>query len=543
MGDRRVLNLIYFVLSLTRLLNRGERRGSSADGDCVVMEHTRDKYSTLFDEKVREWWDALYFHILDIREDGRTPIIVALSRKMPRFIDWFKNNYSQLEGVQILDEVEVTSELAIPFIFAYDNVSEKDFILVDDVMIHGDTMVQTALELKLLLSNASNSEKANTGLKISVVATHHDAGIIAHKDGTLRQEEIDVLVDDVSKAIGDDLPIDFEFPIFVSRQRINSEAFNRRLESVFKKECSSLDAECLNDSVRLCDLSKGLICFNKEAVADIADVDFLKCRFFDKKDTIAFEIFSPAVLSGYDLTERSELYSNQIYQRLWNSSTKKVTDTFRNAKSSEEMMAAIILRKSFERSLCVWANYLLAISVYNKILADGIDSEFPRDFALSKKELSWILGRKLTEIIWNDLESIIMHKEISAIAQTEIDGVPTVYCPDEFKSMIESTKGRLVVESSSAEEMLSGVFKIQHYTNPVFTKSVFRRYNIGETYMSLWDMMNRFVKDSDEKIHNWIDGMIDNGRIIPRYAVVQGANGMNYWRRFFHTGICSYNDL
>lgn len=33
--------------------------------------------------------------------------------------------------------------------------------------------------------------------------------------------------------------------------------------------------------------------------------------------------------------------------------------------------------------------------------------------------------------------------------------------------------------------------------------------------------------------------MIDNGRIIPRYAGVQGANGMNYWRRFFTPGFAA----
>lgn len=78
------------------------------------MESVTD--SVLFDEKIRAWWEELYLNLSVILDDHHTPVIVALSRKMPRFIEWFKRNYAYLEGVDLLDSIEITSELAIPFI-------------------------------------------------------------------------------------------------------------------------------------------------------------------------------------------------------------------------------------------------------------------------------------------------------------------------------------------------------------------------------------------------------------------------------------------
>lgn len=515
------------------------------------MESVTD--GVFFDEMIRTWWDELYLDLSVILEAHHTPVIIALSRKMPRFFEWFKKNYAHLEGVGLLDSIEISSELAIPFIFNYDSVVDKRFILADDVLIHGDSIIQSYIDFTVLLDDVDIdiSEKQP---KLSLIAVHENAEPIFKSLETSNQDEIDTIVDAVSNAVGDDLPIDFEFPIFVTKTPLDRLGLRHWIEESFMVTNGNGTYGNKKDHVRIIDSSRGLVCFNNNALQDNVPFDFFKCRFFGKEEVVSFEVFCPVLLSGYDLVERKQLFTNPVYQHLWNISTDKIKSHILDGDSSDDIMRSILLRKDYERSLCVWANYLFAISAYNKIIAPNIHNRLCPQYSLSRKELAWILGNHVCDIVWNPLQAIISNREVTEIAQVPSENVPDTYCPDEFKSMIESTKSRLVVESNSSTDILKEIFIAQHYTNPVFRNKSFRRVNIGETYESLISLIKPFTtthqgkddvvpeKDdvvSEKEIHNWIDANIDTCRIIPRYAKVDGDNGMSYWRRFFHAGIFS----
>lgn len=542
-----LLDIILLYANFEKLLNplSGDYEfvHTGGEGTALMKPTEVDRNNSLFEEKVNDWWAFLNLMLSDIKDKGKTPVIIAISRKMPRFIEWFKNNRASQEDLEILNDIEITSEIALPFIFTYDDIENKRFILVDDVMIHGTSVIQTAAELSVLLHGTNSPKNKNLGFELSWIASHKDADFQHSMINPSNQEEIDAIVDEISDVVSQDLPIDFEFPIFVSNKSINSTDTKDWIESIFNTPEDSNKPKPAPNSVKLLNPSKGLVCFREDILRDMAEVDFFKCRFFDKGNVLAFEVFSPAVLCSMDLTDRPQLFTNKLYQDLWERTTKKITNQINNIDNPEDLMKMLVLQKDYERSLCVWANYLLAISAYNKVIAEKINKDSDYDFSLSKKELTWILGQRLTDIIWDSLEEIIYKGEASAINQTDADGVPYEYGPEQFKLMIASNKGRLMIESRDPIVMLKGVFEKQHYTNPVFKKDKFKRYNFGETYKSLMNMILPFAKDSEIVIHNWIDNKIDTGGIVPRYVRQKGSNGLSYWRRFFHAGIFNKNNF
>lgn len=500
--------------------------------------------SVLFDEKIRAWWEELYLNLSVILDDHHTPVIVALSRKMPRFIEWFKRNYAHLEGVDLLDSIEITSELAIPFIFNYDSFEDRRFILADDVLIHGDSIIQSYIDFTVILDGL-DIDVLNMKPQLSLIAVHEGAEPLFQLSKASNQNEIDTIVDAVSKAVGNDLPIDFEFPIFVSETPIDRQGLEYWINESFMSKNSDGSYYNKKDLVQFIDPTRGLVCFNTNSLQGNVPFDFFKCRFFGKEEVVAFEVFCPMTISSYDLIDRKQLFSNPTYQNLWDICTDKIKSQILDVNTSDEIMRSILLRTDYERSLCVWANYLFAISAYNKAIAPNIHNKLCPKYSLSRKELAWILGNHVCDIVWESLQAIISNGEVTEIVQMPLDNVPDTYCPDEFKSMIESTKSKLVVESTSPTDILKGIFLTQHYSNPVFRNKSFRRVNIGETYESLISLIKPFTTTHPEKddvtpeldIHNWIDDRIDTGIIIPRYAKVDGDNGMSYWRRFFHAGV------
>lgn len=512
------------------------------------MEQTeKEKYSVssdsfeAFDKEVRAWWESLSSLITKKKNEKKSLIIVALSRKMPRFIEWFKNNYSFLPDIKLLDEVEITSELAIPYLFAFDDIDDKYFILVDDILIYGDSIIKSATDINVLLNGTDNLSEGNIEFAYDIISTHEEADIFFQNEKSWGQNKINDFVDIISEAVGNDLPIDFEFPIFVTRQPVPEYALKQWIINSFSPKDSIEKTVNNRNSVKLINADKGLVCLDENSISDNATIDFFKCRFFGKEEAVAFEVFSPVVLSSYDLINRDNLFTDPTYQRLWETSTGKVRDLIRNVLTSEDIMKSMILRKDYEQSLCVWANYLFAISAYNKEIAPAVNNGELPHFALSKKELNWLLGKKLESMVWNDLETILKYGVTTDIITTKSESVPYSYSPDEFQSMMDATKTRLKLESKDPVMMLRGVFQAQHYTNPAFKRPTLKRYYFGESYRSLKDMIEPFVKDSEEEIHNWIDSKIDACGIIPKYAMVKGSDGQNYWRRFFHAGILNYD--
>ena len=97
--------------------------------------------SEKFIQQVKDWWIKLFTHIKETQDQGKKPILIALSRKMPRFIEWFKSAKEFEDGPDrnILNDLEITTELALPFILCGEDKNSDllEFIIVDDIIIHG----------------------------------------------------------------------------------------------------------------------------------------------------------------------------------------------------------------------------------------------------------------------------------------------------------------------------------------------------------------------------------------------------------------------
>lgn len=109
---------------------------------------------------VNIWWTNLEHMISAIHARGNKPVLIALSRKMPRFMDWFREKFCKETGIDldlsILDKVELTTELAIPFIWANDETDNLEFIILDDIIIHGTSLRYVAGDLHFLTNRKSH---------------------------------------------------------------------------------------------------------------------------------------------------------------------------------------------------------------------------------------------------------------------------------------------------------------------------------------------------------------------------------------------------
>lgn len=486
---------------------------------------------------IKGWWLDLCNIIGEIVSSGKEPILVTLSRKMPRFVQWILD--TRIGGllapadISAVKNVEITTELALPFIFFETETDNKKFIILDDIIIHGSTLKNVANDLLLL-----TGEKPH----ISCIFRLESASC----PDSVRKSEFDKITE-ISQLLADDyidfiseivertqLPIDMEFPIFEIPLNIHTEK-DSFYKIAFFSERNFENVYWIGEEENR---------FTVDIPTDRTsgkNNEFSKIRFFKSPEKILAEAISPHVLSDVELTSLdSRLFISTDYQNLWDNTTHKIRLLFSEAKTYGRESAWMNLFQNFTRSLCVWANYLYSLSCFIANRIDTVPLSMP-DPTLSKKDLSYILGERLTVYIYPRLLGLIKSAETTFTFKDRVSDVPDNFAPSAFKSELEYVRIASAIVSDSAEEVLEDIFKFQHYNNKKFSNPLLsiERLYFGETYKSLlytvttfFDAVNLLVL-----INVWIDKSIDSGYVIPKYEKIKSGSGSYYWRRFFHSGI------
>lgn len=502
-----------------------------------------------FDQLVNEWLERLSIHIGDIVNQKRTPILIALSRKMPRFIDWVKTS-GRYEKAICLNEFEITTELALPFILCGKNSDSLEFIIVDDIIIHGST-----------LRNVSNCLYYITKRKprVSCIVLHENAAIpdsVTVQDilemEHLSQGEVDSFVKFVANIVEKhQLPLDLEFPIFRTKSDIPNSEIEKKWSELTKivetNSCTSYQIGGLEGD-RIC-IVPNTSNFN------IYVPDFTKFRFYKKKantgiTSIMLEVFAPTILNEFMLTATNQdLFTADKYNELWNNTTldirRKITEL--RKESSPECFDVTV---NYTRSLCVWANYILSFSYY-KFLKSNLDSEqnlnnLLEGYKISLENLRLVLGNEIAISVLETLESILDSSDDMNVVQQVSGKVPDSFAPEELESTLNALKGKLSSEAKHIEHVMSGIIRFQHYSNDLFSTSPFnfKRIFFGESTESFYQSLSSPYLDKnfdDQKklklLNQWIDEKIDSGVIVPKFERIGMDDGAIIWRRFFHAGL------
>lgn len=491
-----------------------------------------------FDHRIADWLDKLASRIAETRAHlGETPVLIAISRKMPRLLNWILNEWhpgeydSQKDSIK---SVELTTEIALPFIALDTDISRKKFIVIDDVLVHGTTLRSIIKFLKAV--------KANYELSIIFTSKEAEIADIEAEEplsrGHLATSKvapyyIDAFVERIVGYIKEtELPIDFEFPIFKSASA-DFDVLTAFIEREVNKGILELD-----ETYKIAD--NRYVCIFNNDIHNIAD--FLKVRFFRKSDSVRFEVFTPLVLESSTICgSDSVIFTDDNYQQIWDNATKNIREAIMNKNDlGNGWMNTMHLSINCQRTLSMFANYLMAISFYNSVKAKLLPNVALSDFLLSEEDLNLIVSKETSRKIFDSLCALIKKGHTTQIFQKKLDLIDDDFAPESLRDAFEAKKSELRIVCTSQESALLDFVQWQHYSNPLFQKPAYRyqRLLFGNTLESFNEISDFYYKDTMEiSLNNLIDSMVDNGCLIPKYECVTDTEYGAYWRRFFEPGL------
>lgn len=492
---------------------------------------------------IKDWAENLCMLIKQIKHKGNIPMLIALSRKMPRFIDWvIETKADAILSDDVIDTIkntELTTELALPFIFFQSQTQKSlEFIIIDDFIIHGVTIRNVARDIFAITGQTCHLScifrLEGTDL-IPLISLFEVSRIPA-----VSQKEADEFISIICKKVeASQLPIDMEFPIFDISSKNNNE-FDKLKKDLSEVGLPTYEIGNKNDRFSV-DLSK----FRAMG----RDNDFSKLRLFKKNQGVIIEAISPHLISNELLLSTKELIfqENIIYQKVWDECTYKIRCCLKKAPEGSEMEWEEI-KTDFTRSLCVFANFLFSLStfLFFRSLVTGEYVNRPLKFVkLNKKDLSLILGQRMALIIYSALNYICENGEIVRSMKDSVLTIPDSFSPDAYSFDWERHKLIRVISSQNINSALQSVFKYQHYTNPLFQNQFLNRGRLafGESYQSLNKSIGLFFSNINLSIEicRWVDMSIDKGYVVPKYVKIKSTEGTTYWRRYFHAGCRRWN--
>ena len=94
-----------------------------------------------------DWINRLEKFILEAREDNKIPVIVALARKMQRFLKWCHTSdkcllKEKIQTLHIYDESQTVliTEHAIPIVIPECKPETHSIVILDDLIIYGNSI-------------------------------------------------------------------------------------------------------------------------------------------------------------------------------------------------------------------------------------------------------------------------------------------------------------------------------------------------------------------------------------------------------------------
>lgn len=502
-----------------------------------------DTIERTIDSAIVSWWDTLSKRIALIKEQGGYPVLIALSRKMPRLFNWLTTFYipthhPDLYIKEVLDGCELTTELSVPFHAIRKKFNIECFILLDDIVIHGTTLKTIATNLELLASVSERSTQFVcyiSGIFIyrlpSVMPSCVSFDDIANTCTLSLQEALNVVEYLAGEIRNANLPLDMEFPMFRCELENCPDGYDVNMLYDYLTEfnlVATYKGAWNNTVTALLDQIDGFNVF-----------DFAKLRAYFKKDEIVFESFSPCTLPDL-LSSKLNLFTNTNYARIWDTLVSPLKQFSEENLKIFSGVNGESLRRCFGRSLAVLANYLLSLSFFVTKCVQLIPEVLKKHMVISQYDVMLIVGEELSETVTNSLRDIFTERiENPFIGLSFDDTIEDSFAPDEFVDKYSLYKAILASHSNCIQDVLYGIFKFQHFANPEYDKPQYRfeRLFYGETYSSLVGSCSPYFTNKLVDINRWIDDQIDNGVVVPKYELCTAFNGNRYWRRFFHAGL------
>lgn len=508
---------------------------------------------TFQDQSVKEWWMKLCTRIGSIKKDEKRVVIVALSRKMPRFFKWVKDVFLKEQGeglcsFDIVEECEMITEHAIPFVVNA-RKTDSEYIIVDDTIIYGETMRSAA---DLIYATTKQEPYISSIFVSNRFSTLPNARMEDISQCSLLEDSalLESLRYIAERNIEVALPLDVEYPILYFKKEASylrdkafflNDSYIKGInaeEGRFYKIVYSEGYDKLNTR-----LNNYTLISNKKLEEDYNN-DFAKVRFFESltEEQIKVVAYAPNVLAQSAIN-KDDLFINPIYKDIWKDILDGVKSTSYSTKS---MLVEGRIGDCLNRSLTVFANYLFSLSTFIRTWNEKFLKS--TQVMLDKKDLQLILGSEYADKVYDRICTIISQREVSPSKRRRMV-LPPYICSSNVEEQYEMNRILAFMRNrEDVEKLIKEVFVFQHFSEGI-TKELKLPSGIknpkvkyGETFDSLLSLYSFFGLAQQQKeqaemlINRWIDTHIDEGTVVPKYDCVRDSQGIPFWRRHFTAG-------
>lgn len=483
--------------------------------------------------------------IVELGIDRQKIHLIAISRKMPRIFEWIENeceisndsNFQKCkEHLQIIKECGVVSEHAIPFILASDFDKEHEIIVIDDIIISGQSMKGVVDDIY-----------AYTQKKPRLFTIYHttamgdnfpDHGNFIYRGTCLSEEEKTGVIQEICNNIASfSLPMELEFPIFhfnenydILKQSLHKRAIEIKYRTYEKPKSTTDNSESI--SVIL-----------EHELKRTLNHDFAKLRLFKKKrydsdNSACLQVNAPRVLTESEC-QLDNLFSNKDYSTIW----KKILHSiYRMEKNDTDPVSAQRMLNRRFLSLVVWANYLFSFSVgMNTCINTILLEDFPNVPQIISQDIELILGKKLAQEVTGDLNKLALERIVEMSTVEELQITEMWFAPKQAKEYYEIERYR-TTQKNDLREAIRSLFST-HLQIGGFGETI---GSLRKLYHSLFfngiamelvkDKDNEKEKDFEKDLNEAIDNAIDNGIASPFYQLVKNSSGIPCYRRFYKGG-------
>lgn len=503
--------------------------------------------SAQFYAYVEKWSEDLAMLIAKLRSEEKDVYLIALSRKMPRFLHWVTCT-SLIKADKLREElrhsnVHLITELAIPLVCAvtYKTNEEKfEGIVIDDAVIYGATVNKAGKDWLAFSGKrpyySAVFQLVDTSVS-SIFEEESKRGVLLSLSNLFKALRF------ISKAIvSASLPVDIEYPI------VNIDAPYDQVKNFIKenlKDNGSYEVKATIDTV---EANSFTILLPEEEVKKYNN-DFAKIRLFpagDSDNSCKMEIIAANEVSVKSLNNK-DYFKDEPYIKLWNTVRDILTIESSEVEEQEVPYKEYYIATdgrvvdAIELLLMVWANYLLSLSSffrhYNHLIPQNIKP------SICPSDLELILGKDMTEAVLPQITALFGDPKVSSSERADAK-LPIL----KIDSRITESYCKIINESIDPEfdldRSLNEIFSASHFTSNLYSllesNDHVRMHNaIGETFDSIPIHLKAKVKNDPNlmsKIHQWIDKRIDESRIAPKYARVISGDGEWHYRRFFFSG-------
>lgn len=467
----------------------------------------------------------------DYVEDSNS-FIISLSRKGPLIIDIAYENYD-------MPKFNIMTEFALPMLFRSLQFGEKyRFYLVDDAIYFGSTMRNLYIEI-LEYAKVYGIEITLIRAYVAIIDKNAMdlAPLIVEGKRNVRDGYGHYFVKELMhrfrlhhKCLEIEYPsFDFTLAAPLDCKKFINASKNHGVASVYENEYDE-------------DNTLSVIFQN-------GDSQFSKFRLYPNGTHVIVAAMAPRVLvNDREYIHREIGRCGIQFDKLWQKiEANTIDDSIDNELKD-------FVRRNKIRNLIVLANYILSFNdflSYSEFLSDCFAGSGYLDtkFTINTKSLFYLTGNeKLVNDIISFFYSELEQPKVRIFAghrDTTDENIifeQADFPPLEDRKFLDTHNLHMVRNSLSIQQALSALFFNQNIFVDKNTRkremAKDRKLWFGYTYDSLENLIakyGRFGKPEDlgTNVHQWVDGRIDRGCVVPQYIL---DSQKDCWKRVFRPG-------